>query len=485
VVSGVSGAIVSRPLPKLLSINCTKDSKLKNVGAMRVSEATVKLDGSMTFSVTVPVAHGSELRLWTKGGPTEVARKAEAYATDMARSADGAVDYWGFVGSQHLAGRTVCFEYEGTHHGFCRMTGVQSMVESLTALAVRNNATGEFLTHTVLRRVASVYGVPVVNRKPELVGMTLAAAKQVVAQQEGYEGVVVSLAGSQQRYKLKTRWWEVRQGVGAGRSAARLCGVGLAEQKAWWGRRVNRREKRFARKSRSLQTRSQRVVFTGLPRRFPPAVLLSEEGVARVEACYNRATGRRGAVVVSFSDPADAERVLVGGARSSIWLNITKQARVVLAGAYIGRCSASETHRVVTHWPGGERRGCSSGGAHPGREGEPAPRGGDFQSSVWRAMLDEVWRLGSAIGSEGIDLALQRWQSVVGWDDRSKLREKVVGMIGGVSRVLQWEGDVVDQRLLQSDSMDERLAGDERVWEQVEAWGDPMEEESTPGRGGW
>jgi hypothetical protein len=100
-------------------------------------------------------------------------------------------------------------------------------------------------------------------------------------------------------------------------------------------------------------------------------------------------------------------------------------------------------------------------------------------------MLDEVWRLGSAIGSEGIDLALQRWQSVVGWDDRSKLREKVVGMIGGVSRVLQWEGDVVDQRLLQSDSMDERLAGDERVWEQVEAWGDPMEEESTPGRGGW
>ena len=78
-----ANTVVSRPLHKFWSDGQLRAVKLgvnkKNMGTLKVQEATEKLDGAMVYAV--PVGHTFEL--WTRNGPTHHGNIATTWAVQQ------------------------------------------------------------------------------------------------------------------------------------------------------------------------------------------------------------------------------------------------------------------------------------------------------------------------------------------------------------------------------------------------------------------
>ena len=241
----------------------------KLLDKLRSYEVTVKRDGSMVFGVWVK----NEMRLWTKGGLTEMAKKAEDCAGFIGT---GGQDVWGFLGAMRDKGCTVSLEYEGPQHAYGRTTSVRGAEECLIVVAVRVNVSGRFYTHDEMCEAAKPFGVEVVERCRNLEGMGLREIEKAVRDDTGYEGVVVAVEGDPRRFKIKTKWWLRRRP----RGGQRVEGLDRDAGEATGESRTERRTLRINKKTAQLNTRGQRIAWVGLPQRYPPAHLLEEPGVA-------------------------------------------------------------------------------------------------------------------------------------------------------------------------------------------------------------
>ena len=86
------------------------------------------------------------------------------------------------------------------------------------------------------------------------------------------------------------------------------------------------------------------MVLVGLPQQVCPGLLLgAEEGLARVEAAFDKLSGHRGAVVCGFEEEAQARRILDRGYVESQWGVLAAQR------AYSGR-TTSKGNRTVRCW---------------------------------------------------------------------------------------------------------------------------------------
>jgi hypothetical protein len=137
--------------------------------------------------------------------------------------------------------------------------------------------------------LAATYRVPIVQRIPHLETLSLEEVFEEVRAWEGKEGVVLRL-NSGAICKIKSVWW---------------LGATQYKHNRWHTpeHRELEREKAAERLNR-MQTLQQRAIFTGRLGREPPSALLNRfPGADRVEVFFDRASGKRGAVVISFGDP--------------------------------------------------------------------------------------------------------------------------------------------------------------------------------------
>ena len=194
VIAAKTGEVAARALPKFRFPGESKSGR-----KLIVAEATIKLDGVMLFGVR----NGSmgAMELWTKGGHTEIAKRAEDFAALGSQDERGA-RYEDLLKHSDEKGLTLSFEYEGRHHAFGRVGSIAGAVDKLTLVAARDKISGRFLTHSELLRFGEVYGVPVVERKKELEGKSLAEVMKVIRREEGVEGVVAAVVGSGHGGKL-------------------------------------------------------------------------------------------------------------------------------------------------------------------------------------------------------------------------------------------------------------------------------------------
>lgn len=427
VLSKDSKKVVARALPKFML-----PGKEKGTNALIVNEATVKLDGAMVFGI--PSTNQKKcIELWTKGGSTEISRKAQDFAVREEAAAGGAM-YEECIAWCVTEGVTPTLEFTGRHHAFGRIGTVAGTAEELTLVAAREMVSGRFLCHDELLEIAGRFHLPVIARRPDLEGKTLMEVKAIVKKEEGYEGVVVSVLGSGQRYKMKTDWWLKKQALGA----SRVEGMGKKEEErgsnpelagvsSW----AIERSIRYAHKEKKLTLRSQRVVWQGLPHDISPAKLLEEPGVVKVESFYNRVTGVRGAIVASFKDPNLACKCLVrSNCVSEIWkspgLGQRKQ-------AYSGRSSGSTNLRVQTWWRNEHGNVLVGKQQQAGRA--KAGQGIPFSTLKWRMFVSEFTKAGTTRTVEPggvankMNTVIQEWAHKLGWQ-YVQLHEKVSDIIG-------------------------------------------------------
>ena len=114
---------------------------------------------------------------------------------------------------------------------------------------------------------------------------------------------------------------------------------------------------------------------------FAPALLLEEPGVVKVEAFFDRVSGRRGAVIVSFSDPACALNSLkCGNCSSEVWRRCGRGRRKI----YSRRSSSSVQRRVQTWWAKENVGGGGSNIVMPCQSAGDLAKLYEIQERVWR-----------------------------------------------------------------------------------------------------
>ena len=90
-----------------------------------------------------------------------------------------------------------------------------------------------------------------------------------------------------------------------------------------------------------MQVQGCRAVVQGWSREVSPAMILGEVQTAvKVETFYQRNTGRRGDVIVSFRSPAEKDEAIEKA--SAVGIQLTP--------AYSSRSNGNAWHRIRTHW---------------------------------------------------------------------------------------------------------------------------------------
>ena len=168
--------------------------------------------------------------------------------------------------------------------------------------------------------------------------------------------------------------------------------------------------------------------MVGLPQRYPPAHLLEEPGVVRVEAFYNRASGKRGAVIVSFRDPDIADEVTREGGKSRRWEEVADMEGVTVTKAYSGRSCGADFHRVSTWWS-------RLGDGERGEEEKTTTSGqAAWEGYRWRLMRQEAEVAVPQGGVEALYQVARKWKYVIGWEEE-KLVARLTEDLGGEETV--------------------------------------------------
>ena len=204
----------------------------------------------------------------------------------------------------------------------------------LVLLQVRHKMSGGFVEYGVRRSMAVAPGVEVVGSRDELVGCSFGEALERVRREGGRkEGVVVRLVGGQM-VKIKTTWW--------------LLGAEQHMYKRWRSEEHRERElERRQRKVAKIEVQELRAIVVGLPGGVSPQVTLGLwSGVQKVEAFYERETGKRGAVIISFGSRQDRKVAVEGGAVQGTF-GVHKWS-CLLRAAYSARSSSNMWHKIRT-----------------------------------------------------------------------------------------------------------------------------------------
>ena len=170
----------------------------------------------------------------------------------------------------------------------------------LVLTQIRDNRSGRLMEYGERCEFADRYCVPIVQRLPTLEGMSAGAATGRVRNwPQQVEGAVLRLV-SGVLVKAKTSWWL---------KAPPLHRYGWLDDAQRQAAAI-----RHTKKVLHMELLECRAVCKGLPRDVPPAILFRFiAGVQKVEAFFNRATGRRSAIVLSFKDKHDRDAAITAG----------------------------------------------------------------------------------------------------------------------------------------------------------------------------
>jgi len=275
--------VVARPLHKFFSVGQIADTQMTDRFAeLKVVEATMKMDGVMVHGVKV----GEDMQLWTRGGPSEHGRNSMRFACGTLLA-----DYLGLLSAVESMGATAIFEWVG------RQARIKAKEKDtgLVLLQVRNKVTGDYMIAEQREALAAQYRVECVHRFQDLEHLSIAEARRMVNTMDSHEEGFVLRLENGQLVKLKTQWWQ---------QAAHH------QYMRWWDDGQQQAEAlRRAKQISVLQTQELRAVLRGWPGDAPPVLVFGTvPEVLKVEAFMSRATGKRGAIVLSFRSPGSKER---------------------------------------------------------------------------------------------------------------------------------------------------------------------------------
>lgn len=312
-VIGPAG-VVARPLMKFFSEGQVKDTKMRWIADLTVSEATEKLDGAMVYGVN----RNGVMQLWTRSGFTDLAEVVNRWAHRQGSS--GAADVFGLLAAVEGRGGTAIFEWVGPQ----ARVKVKEQETNLILTQVRDKVSGALWSYSERSGLAAHYRVLCVQRMPEYEGLSYKEVhKRVKEVQEPVEGFVLVLE-NEQMVKVKTKWW---------------LGTTPHRYKRWLDVAQRRSEEaRREKKERKMDIQELRAVVKGLPADESPAKLLSITGARRVEAFFTRKGGKRGAVIFSFSTVAE----------KAIAMMRMSDMHVEMLDAYSCRSNSNSWHKVRT-----------------------------------------------------------------------------------------------------------------------------------------
>ena len=309
-VMSSGGVVLVRPVPKTFMRGQVLDMRHEQLKGQRVQEVTEKLDGQLVVGV---VNGNDEVEMWSRSGRTEVGRSAMM----CAMRSDG--QYVDMIRKVEARGSTACFEYVGRQS---RVKVKYDGMSEVVLVAVRDKVTGRYWRYDDMMQLGEECGVRVVRRVCVGVREVREVEEWLCENGEGMEGVMVRFSGGVV-VKVKTEEWLRRKHVVQGwRKGVELDGV------------MRKNVMRYG------DDRRVRLVVKGWSMRDPPVKVMSvlTEAV-KVEACYDRATGGRGSIVVSFSSREAADR-----AREGQWHGLE------LSRAYSSRCKSSALVKVLRWW---------------------------------------------------------------------------------------------------------------------------------------
>lgn len=164
------GRVLARPLHKFMNVGQTPDTQPDKIDFGQPHTITEKLDGSMIH----PAIVNGEVVFMTRMGRTDVAVKAERHLTERLRE---------ICARLSGVGITPIFEWTAPDNRIV----VRYEESALTLLAMRRNATGEYLTDYATRGWADDIDVPHVSALSATPDDFLAYARAI----QGAEGFVI------------------------------------------------------------------------------------------------------------------------------------------------------------------------------------------------------------------------------------------------------------------------------------------------------
>ena len=314
-----AGKVVARPLHKFWTVGQLRGNKLtENLGKPglgQVVEATEKLDGAMVYAVPV----GDTFELWTRNGPTHHGNIAKRWAVEQGAFRDSRNFMGLFVECEH-SNATPIFEWLGPQVG----GKVRHKENRLVLTQVRHKVTGEYWLGPKREGIAQRYNIEVAARHARFEGKSIKAVGKLVQPLQELEGLVLRMT-SGHFVKMKTQWWQ-------------QANMQVYQR---WPTETQRREAqiRQLRKMEKMELRELRALVKQWPgEQSPSHVLKMFPTASKVEARWTREGGKRGAIIVSFSEQELLQEAMSSGGRQGVHLE----------QAYSLRTSSNHRYRVQT-----------------------------------------------------------------------------------------------------------------------------------------
>jgi RNA ligase len=171
-----TGNLISRPYHKFFNAGEREETAINKINLYEPHVVLEKLDGSMIRPI--PTKEG--FRLATKAGITDVAMNAEYFIADKNH-------YRLFILKSIQKGFTPIFEWCSRKNRIV----VDYPEDQLILTGIRDNDTGYYVTHEVMKNYASAWGIPVVKSLAGLAVQNIDLFVKQVREWDDGEGVVL------------------------------------------------------------------------------------------------------------------------------------------------------------------------------------------------------------------------------------------------------------------------------------------------------
>jgi RNA ligase len=170
------GKLISRPYHKFFNAGEKEETQLDKINLYEPHVVLEKLDGSMIRPIPTPEG----FRLATKAGVTDVAMNAEVFIADKNH-------YRLFILKSIQKGSTPIFEWCSRKNRIV----VDYPEDQLILTGIRDNDTGYYVTHEVMKNYASAWGIPVVQSVDGLAVQNIDLFVKQVREWDDGEGIVL------------------------------------------------------------------------------------------------------------------------------------------------------------------------------------------------------------------------------------------------------------------------------------------------------
>ena len=171
-----TGNLISRPYHKFFNAGEREETAINKINLYEPHVVLEKLDGSMIRPIPTPEG----FRLATKAGITDVAMNAEYFIADKNH-------YRLFILKSIQKGFTPIFEWCSRKNRIV----VDYPEDQLILTGIRDNDTGHYVTHEVMKTYASAWGIPVVKSLAGLAVQNIDLFVKQVREWDDGEGVVL------------------------------------------------------------------------------------------------------------------------------------------------------------------------------------------------------------------------------------------------------------------------------------------------------